>query len=117
MTSSSQLAIEKCLSLWDDDTEASITAQKEVQKVLASEKETDANKAALSKIKELQDYFSDKDVLIIGGDGWAYDIGYGGVDHVVASGKNVTILVLDTEEHPVLSATTDSRLRSASRKL
>ena len=78
-------AIEKCLSLWDDDTEASITAQ------------TDANKAALSKIKELQDYFSDKDVLIIGGDGWAYDIGYGGVDHVVASGKNVTILVLDTE--------------------
>ena len=90
-------AIEKCLSLWDDDTEASITAQKEVQKVLASEKETDANKAALSKIKELQDYFSDKDVLIIGGDGWAYDIGYGGVDHVVASGKNVTILVLDTE--------------------
>ena len=90
-------AIEKCLSLWDDDTEASITAQKEVQKVLASEKETEANKTALAKIRELQDYFSDKDVLIIGGDGWAYDIGYGGVDHVVASGKNVTILVLDTE--------------------
>ncbi|HIS13961.1 MAG TPA: pyruvate:ferredoxin (flavodoxin) oxidoreductase [Candidatus Ornithospirochaeta stercorigallinarum] len=90
-------AIEKCLSLWDDDTEASITAQKEVQKVLASEKETEANKIALAKIRELQDYFSDKDVLIIGGDGWAYDIGYGGVDHVVASGKNVTILVLDTE--------------------
>ncbi len=90
-------AIEKCLSLWDDDTEASITAQKEVQKVLAEEKETEANKAALSKIKELQDFFSDKAVLIIGGDGWAYDIGYGGVDHVVASGKNVTILVLDTE--------------------
>ena len=90
-------AIEKCLSLWDDDTEASITAQKEVQKILAEEKETEANKAALSKIKELQDFFSDKAVLIIGGDGWAYDIGYGGVDHVVASGKNVTILVLDTE--------------------
>ena len=90
-------AIEKCLSLWDDDTEASITAQKEVQKVLAEEKEIEANKAALSKIKELQDFFSDKAVLIIGGDGWAYDIGYGGVDHVVASGKNVTILVLDTE--------------------
>ncbi len=90
-------AIEKCISLWDDDTEASITAQKEVQKVLAEEKATDANKAALAKIVELQDYFSDKDVLIIGGDGWAYDIGYGGVDHVVASGKNVTILVLDTE--------------------
>ena len=90
-------AIEKSLSLWEDDTEASITAQKEVQKVLAEEKETEANKASLAKVRELQDYFSDKDVLIIGGDGWAYDIGYGGVDHVVASGKNVTILVLDTE--------------------
>ncbi len=90
-------AIEKSISLWDDDTEASIAAQKEVQKVLAEEKATDANKAALAKVVELQDYFSDKDVLIIGGDGWAYDIGYGGVDHVVASGKNVTILVLDTE--------------------
>ena len=38
-----------------------------------------------------------KSVWIIGGDGWAYDIGYGGVDHVLASGKNVNILVLDTQ--------------------
>jgi len=38
----------------------------------------------------------DKSVWIIGGDGWAYDIGYGGLDHVLASGKNVNILVLDT---------------------
>ncbi len=90
-------AIEKCYSLWDDLTEASIDAQKEVQKALEEEKATDANKALLDKIKELQDWFSEKSVLIIGGDGWAYDIGYGGVDHVVASGKNVTILVLDTE--------------------
>ena len=90
-------AIEKCYSLWDDITEASITAQKEVQAVLAKEKATDQNKELLEKINELKDYFSEKDVLIIGGDGWAYDIGYGGVDHVVASRKNVTILVLDTE--------------------
>jgi len=46
---------------------------------------------------ELKDYFMDKSVWIIGGDGWAYDIGYGGVDHVMAAGKNVNILVLDTE--------------------
>ena len=91
-------AIEKCYSLWDDITEASITAQKEVQAALAAEKAADAeSQALLDKIIELQDYFSEKEVIIIGGDGWAYDIGFGGVDHVVASGKNVTILVLDTE--------------------
>ncbi len=38
-----------------------------------------------------------KSVWCVGGDGWAYDIGYGGLDHVIASGKNVNILVLDTE--------------------
>ena len=38
-----------------------------------------------------------KSVWIMGGDGWAYDIGYGGLDHVLASGRNVNILVLDTE--------------------
>ncbi len=43
------------------------------------------------------DYLVTRSVWIIGGDGWAYDIGYGGLDHVLASGKNVNILVLDTE--------------------
>lgn len=45
----------------------------------------------------LADYLVKKDVWIIGGDGWAYDIGFGGLDHVLASGRNVNILVLDTE--------------------
>jgi len=45
----------------------------------------------------LADALVDKQVWIIGGDGWAYDIGYGGLDHVLASGRNVNILVLDTE--------------------
>ncbi len=54
-------------------------------------------KEVLAKVSELSDYFVDKSVWIFGGDGWAYDIGYGGLDHVVASGKNVNILVLDTE--------------------
>ncbi|MEA3374290.1 MAG: pyruvate:ferredoxin (flavodoxin) oxidoreductase [Campylobacterota bacterium] len=45
----------------------------------------------------LVDYLVKKSVWIIGGDGWAYDIGYGGLDHVLASGKNVNILVLDTQ--------------------
>lgn len=45
----------------------------------------------------IADYLVKKSVWIMGGDGWAYDIGYGGLDHVLASGKNVNILVLDTE--------------------
>lgn len=93
-------AIAKNEELWDDTTEASIDAQEETQKLLASaaKKTTDPKmKYVLSKLTELQDYFSDKTVFIIGGDGWAYDIGYGGVDHVVASGRNVKILVVDTE--------------------
>ena len=44
-----------------------------------------------------KDFFTKKTVWVIGGDGWAYDIGYGGLDHVLASGDNINILVLDTE--------------------
>ncbi len=47
----------------------------------------------------LQDYFMEKSVWAIGGDGWAYDIGFGGLDHVLASGKNINVLVLDTETY------------------
>lgn len=51
----------------------------------------------LRAIENLKDYLTKKSIWIIGGDGWAYDIGYGGLDHVLASGANVNILVLDTE--------------------
>ena len=49
------------------------------------------------RLELLADYLVKKSVWIVGGDGWAYDIGYGGLDHVIASGKDVNILVLDTE--------------------
>jgi pyruvate-ferredoxin/flavodoxin oxidoreductase len=48
-------------------------------------------------IKDMTDHFTKKSIWIIGGDGWAYDIGYGGLDHVLASGEDVNVLVLDTE--------------------
>ena len=51
----------------------------------------------LKHLLSMADYLVKKSVWIMGGDGWAYDIGYGGLDHVIASGKNVNILVLDTE--------------------
>ncbi|MDP4239271.1 MAG: pyruvate:ferredoxin (flavodoxin) oxidoreductase [Bacteroidota bacterium] len=50
-----------------------------------------------TQIAELSQYLIKKSQWIIGGDGWAYDIGFGGLDHVLASGKNVNVLVLDTE--------------------
>jgi pyruvate-ferredoxin/flavodoxin oxidoreductase len=58
-------------------------------------KKSDMPKA--KELLEIADYLVHKSVWIIGGDGWAYDIGYGGLDHVLASGKNVNILVLDTQ--------------------
>ena len=48
------------------------------------------------QLETLADYFVPRSVWIIGGDGWAYDIGYGGLDHVLAQGRNVNVLVLDT---------------------
>ena len=63
----------------------------------AVEKTEGELKEVFTKILELKDYFVDKSVWIIGGDGWAYDIGYGGLDHVVSQNRNVNILVLDTE--------------------
>ena len=49
------------------------------------------------EILSLKKYLAKKSQWIIGGDGWAYDIGFGGLDHVLASGENVNVLVLDTE--------------------
>ncbi len=50
-----------------------------------------------AKLRDLASYLTEITVFIVGGDGWAYDIGYGGLDHVLASGRNVNVLVLDTE--------------------
>ena len=58
-------------------------------------KALDSDKA--KNLMMIADYLVKKSVWIMGGDGWAYDIGYGGLDHVIAQGKNVNILVLDTE--------------------
>jgi pyruvate-ferredoxin/flavodoxin oxidoreductase len=53
--------------------------------------------AEAKELLSIADVLVKKDVWIIGGDGWAYDIGFGGLDHVLASGRNVNVLVLDTE--------------------
>jgi pyruvate-ferredoxin/flavodoxin oxidoreductase len=63
-----------------------------LRQVLAASQDPDAQ-----KLNRLADYLRKKAVWIIGGDGWAYDIGYGGLDHVLASGEDINIMVLDTE--------------------
>ncbi|PJF32913.1 MAG: hypothetical protein CUN49_19910, partial [Candidatus Thermofonsia Clade 1 bacterium] len=49
------------------------------------------------RLLAVADYLVKKSVWLIGGDGWAYDIGFGGLDHVLSSGRNLKVLVLDTE--------------------
>ena len=73
-----------------------VTRQREIQTELKSKLSTMDNERAHYAIG-LLDAVVDKSLWIVGGDGWAYDIGYGGVDHVLHSGENVNILVLDTE--------------------
>ncbi len=92
-------ALNTAMANWTSKDDEQFYNQKEVAKLLpaAIAAANGQVKEDLEKIKELCDYFIDKSVWIIGGDGWAYDIGYSGVDHVVSNNKNVNILVLDTE--------------------
>jgi pyruvate-ferredoxin/flavodoxin oxidoreductase len=77
-------------------TEAEIYDQRQrVEGLKARLREFESDWA--KRLLEVADMLVKKSVWIVGGDGWAYDIGYGGLDHVLASGKNVNILVLDTE--------------------
>ena len=80
-----------------DDSRTNSVATKSLTTAL--EKHTDDEKIATlaSEILKNKDFLNKKSVWIFGGDGWAYDIGFGGLDHVLASGENVNILVFDTE--------------------
>ncbi len=89
-------ALQNAISYFDNSkTPEALEAQNKAKELI--KKYADAPCPNLAKVRELQDYFTDKSIWIIGGDGWANDIGYGGIDHVLAQNKNVNILVLDTE--------------------
>jgi pyruvate-ferredoxin/flavodoxin oxidoreductase len=89
-------ALVKSLLNADQTTDTGINIQRELVSALKAKLE-----AALSNesrdLLSVADALVKKSVWIVGGDGWAYDIGYGGLDHVLASGQDVNILVLDTE--------------------
>jgi len=80
----------------DQSTEAGIRAQRErvlaLRRALARLTTPEAR-----RLDTLADYLVKKSVWVVGGDGWAYDIGYGGLDHILASQRDVNVLVLDTE--------------------
>jgi pyruvate-ferredoxin/flavodoxin oxidoreductase len=78
------------------DDEAGLEAQRQ-RVVLLKEKLTNREEPKAKDLMSLADVLVKKSIWLVGGDGWAYDIGYGGLDHVLASGRNVNILVLDTE--------------------
>ena len=83
-----------------DNAEASKAASAVVTAVLdkhIGKCEGCGNQEAFKALNGMRDLFVKKSVWIFGGDGWAYDIGYGGLDHVLASGEDVNVLVLDTE--------------------
>jgi pyruvate-ferredoxin/flavodoxin oxidoreductase len=78
--------------------EAGIAAQRERVKTLRAKLAAlPGDDVVVQRLGRLADYLVPKSVWIVGGDGWAYDIGFGGLDHVLATGRNVNILVLDTE--------------------
>jgi pyruvate-ferredoxin/flavodoxin oxidoreductase len=79
-----------------ETTEGEIKAKHEMIKTLKQEL-GNINTYASRNLLHLADFLAAKSMWIIGGDGWAYDIGYGGLDHVLSTGENVNILVMDTE--------------------
>ena len=81
-----------------DNGEASVEASKAVVELINKvQTDNEEVKSLIDSIKEREDYLIKRSQWILGGDGWAYDIGYGGLDHVLASGENINVLVFDTE--------------------
>ena len=100
------LTCESCIEVfnrrlenWDVvDEQAKLDAE-EIKRLLPKviERADETTLPIVRKCIELQSYLVERSVWAFGGDGWAYDIGYGGLDHVMASNKNINVLVMDTE--------------------
>ena len=93
--------LKSALARWienSEDGEASKPASQELLEAMNAYAPKDALQTGLiAELLEKKDYLVKRSVWIVGGDGWAYDIGYGGLDHVLASGDDVNVLVFDTE--------------------
>lgn len=94
--------LKQAFSEWVEGKEDAVASRKagdKVKELIDAEaaKASGQMKEILSDIAGMKDIYTKKSVWIFGGDGWAYDIGYGGLDHVLASGEDVNVLVMDTE--------------------
>ena len=89
-------AIAKWLETYDD-LDASTPATRELLHLLESQSFSAQEQAVVDEILKRRKDMSKKTMWMYGGDGWAYDIGYGGLDHVLASGENINVMVFDTE--------------------
>ena len=93
--------LKEAFKLWLDNMENADLTRKAKEDILALVEKhvakSDEEKAVLDEILEMKNYLVKKSQWIFGGDGWAYDIGFGGLDHVLASGEDVNVLVFDTE--------------------
>ena len=81
--------------IWEQRESVALLKQQLEQALSCNSRTQNLNK--IQNLKSLADYLVKKSVWIVGGDGWAYDIDFGGLDHVLASGRNVNVLVMDTE--------------------
>lgn len=95
MTEGCSAELKEAAQMWIDNMQDAEGSETATQKLLPLLKATDTEVA--KELLALEQYFTKKSIWIFGGDGWAYDIGYGGLDHVLASGEDVNVLVLDTE--------------------
>ena len=87
--------VKAAIDEWKDTFASGVTNGIATDKLVAA-LEAEGSDAAKAVLKE-KDYLAKKSQWIFGGDGWAYDIGFGGVDHVLASGKDINVMVFDTE--------------------
>jgi pyruvate-ferredoxin/flavodoxin oxidoreductase len=89
--------VKEALQEWVDGFDLSDGTRERAERLAKVLEEEKGSNPLLNRIYENKDYLMKRSHWIFGGDGWAYDIGYGGLDHVLASGENVNVLVFDTE--------------------
>ena len=89
--------LQAALNEWVDNMNEGEGSRERADKLTALLEAEKGSDELLSKLYDNKDYFVKRSQWILGGDGWAYDIGYGGLDHVLASGEDVNVLVFDTE--------------------
>ena len=89
--------LQAALNEWVDNMNEGEGSRERADKLTALLEAEKGSDELLNKLYDNKDYFVKRSQWILGGDGWAYDIGYGGLDHVLASGEDVNVLVFDTE--------------------